>query len=88
MNNMYVHITGQRPDGRFQDLLIDQDAYDEALQEAQEEDDEAGPEIFFVPGSTEVKLVGIVELRYAREAHRPQGELVPGMYPESYGDGI
>lgn len=81
MNNMYVHITGQRPDGRFQDLLIDQDAYDEAIQEAQEEDDEAGPEIYFVPGSTNVKIVGTVELRY-------EGEMVAGMYPEAYGDGI
>ena len=81
MNNMYVHITGQRPDGRFQDLLIDQDAYDESIQEAQEEDEDAGPEIYFVPGSTNVKIVGTVELRY-------EGEMAAGMYPEAYGDGI
>lgn len=81
MNNMYVHITGQRPDGRVQDMLIDQDSYDETILEAQEEDDEAGPEVYFVPGSTDVKIVGIVELRY-------EGEMALGMYPESYGDGI
>ncbi len=81
MNNMYIHITGQRPDGRCQDMLIEADAYIEAIEEAREEDDEAGPEIYFLPGSTNVKVVGNVELRY-------EGEIALGMYPEWFGEGL
>jgi hypothetical protein len=80
MSATYVHLSAELPTGHFKDLLIEKDSYREALKEAQAEDPEAGPEIYFVPGAKNVRALGDVELWYA------DGDIKAGRYPEQFGE--